>query len=229
VRKCTAPLPAIALTKAARLFVKMRVGRIRDDVVQIGSDRPDVFRDRPFVVVQHDDETLGLRFGVVERFVTDPAGERGIARHDDDVFIAAAQIASDRHAEPSGKRRAGVTGAVAIVFAFRAQKKSVQPLVLPHRADAIEPAGKHFVDVTLVADVEDETVPRRIEDAMQRDRQLDHAEIRSEMSAGLREDFDQLIAHFLRELRQIAGPRTPSSRRVPFLEESDVIVILFLH
>src|SRR5438874_6984923 len=25
-----------------------------------------------------------------------------------------------------------------------------------------------------------------------------------------------------------AGPRTPSSRRVPFLEESDVIVILFL-
>ena len=31
-----------------------------------------------------------------------------------------------------GERRAGVTGAVAIVFAFGAEKKSVQPLVLPH-------------------------------------------------------------------------------------------------
>ena len=38
---------------------------------------------------------------------------------------------------------------------------------------------------------------------MQRDGQLDHAEIRPEVAAGLREDFDQLIAHFLRELRQV--------------------------
>ena len=69
--------------------------------------------------------------------------------------------------------------------------------------DAIEPAGKHFVDVTLVADVEDKLVLRRVENAMQRDGQLDHAEIRPEMAAGLREHLDQLVAHFLRELRQV--------------------------
>src|SRR5262249_18072830 len=33
--------------------------------------------------------------------------------------------------------------------------------------------------------------------------QLDNAEIRAEMATGLRENFDQLIAHFLSELRQI--------------------------
>ena len=92
---------------------------------------------------------------------------------------------------------------VAIVFAFRAQQKSVQPLVLPHRPDAIETAGKHFVDVTLVADIENEAVPRSIENAMQRDGQFDHAEIGPKMASGLREDFDQLLAHFLGKLRQI--------------------------
>src|SRR5262249_10853052 len=67
----------------------------------------------------------------------------------------------------------------------------------------IEPAGKHFVYVTLVAHVHDETVTRGVKHAMQRDGQLHHAEVGSEMPAGLREDFDQLIAHFLSKLRQL--------------------------
>ena len=71
------------------------------------------------------------------------------------------------------------------MFAFGAQKKSVKSFVLPHRVDAIETAREHFVDVTLMADVEDEFVPGRIEDAVQRDGKLDNAEIWPEMSARL--------------------------------------------
>jgi len=96
-----------------------------------------------------------------------------------------------------------VTGAVTIVFAFGPQKKSVEAAVLPHGGKAIEPPGKHFVHVSLMADVHDESVPRRVENAMQRDRQLDHAKIRSEVSASLGKDFNELIAHFLCELWQI--------------------------
>ena len=96
-----------------------------------------------------------------------------------------------------------MTRAVAVMFAFGAQQKSVQALVLPHRVDAIEPAGEHFVDVTLMADVEDELIPRRIEDAMQRDGQLNDAEIWPEMSAGLRENLDEGFAHLLRELWKV--------------------------
>ena len=94
-----------------------------DDAVQVIGDRADIFRDRPLIVVQHDDETLRLRFDVVERLVTDPAGERGVARHHHDILIPAAQIAADRHAQPGRKRRAGVTRAVAIVFALGAQEE----------------------------------------------------------------------------------------------------------
>src|SRR5580765_8734480 len=131
-----------------------------------------------------------MRFDIVERLVADSTGERGIARDYDNVFIAAAQIASHSHAETSGKRRASMTGAVAIVFAFRAQKKSVEALELPHRMKTIEPAGKNLMDVALMTDVHDKAVSRRIEDTMQSDGQFGHAEVRSEMPAGLVEDLD---------------------------------------
>ena len=144
-----------------------------------------------------------MRFNIVERFVADSTGERGIARDHDNVFIAAAQISSHSHAETSGKRRASMTGTVAIVFAFRAQKKSVEALELPHRMKTIEPAGKNLMDIALMAYVHDKAIARCVEHAMQRNGQLDYAEIRSQMSPGLRKNFDQLIAHFLRELGQV--------------------------
>jgi hypothetical protein len=76
------------------------------------------------------------------------------------------------------------------MFAFGAEEKTVQTLVLPHGVNAIEAAGKHLVNVALVTDVEDEPVVRRVENAMKRNGQLDHTEIGSEMTAGLREHFD---------------------------------------
>ena len=123
----------------------MRISGIRHDAVQVISDRADVFCDRPFVVIEDDDKTLRVRFNIVQRFVADSTGERGIARDYDNVLVAAAQISSHSHAETSGKRRACVTGTVTVVFAFRAQKKSVEAPELAHRMKTIEAAGKHFM------------------------------------------------------------------------------------
>src|SRR6188472_1000251 len=146
----------------------MRVSRIRHDAIHVISDRAHVFCDRPLVVIEHIDETLGMRFDIVERFVADSTGERGIASNYDNVFIAAAQISSYSHAETSGKRRASMTGTVAIVFAFRAQKKPVEALELTHGVEALETPGEHLVHVTLVTDVHDDAIARGIEHAMQR-------------------------------------------------------------
>ena len=89
VREVQHALAGDRLDEAAGFFVQVRVGRIGHDVVQVGRDRTDVLGDRPLVVVQDDDEALGLRPNVVQRFVTDAAGEGRIARHDDDVFVPA--------------------------------------------------------------------------------------------------------------------------------------------
>ena len=54
----------------------------------------------------------------------------------------------------------------------------------------LAPAGQHLVAVGLVADVPDQAVVRRVEHVMQRDRELDRAEVGREMAAGLAHRFD---------------------------------------
>src|SRR4051812_38446315 len=145
----------------------MRKSGTGRDAVQVGSNRPHVFCDRPFVVIEHDDESLRLRPRVVERFVTDAAGESGVTGYGDNMLIATAEVASHGHPESGGERRSSVPCAVAVMFALGAQEEAVQSLVLPHGGNAIEAAGKHLVDVTLMTDIEDETILWRLEDAME--------------------------------------------------------------
>jgi len=168
----------------------MRERRAGRNGVQIVRDCPNILCDRPLIVVQHDDETLGVRFNIVERFVADPACESGIARYDDNVLVATAEVAPHRHAQRSGERRPRMTCAVTIVFAFGAQKEAVEPAELPHRIKTIEPPGKQFVDVALMTDVHNEPVVRRVEDPVQRYRQFDHTEIWAQMPSGLGKNSD---------------------------------------
>ena len=188
-------------------------GRAGGNTVQVTGNGAHVLGDGPFVVVQHHDEAFGLRLGVIQGLVTDAAGEGGIAGHGHDMLPASAQIASHSHAEGGGKSRARMPGAVAIVLAFGAQEKAVQPLVLPHGGDAIEPAGKHFVDITLVTDIEDKAIARRFENAMQGNGQFDDSEVGAEMPAGLRQNADQFLAHLLGKLRQILLAQSLDVRR----------------
>ena len=87
--------------------------------------------------------------------------------------------------------------AVRVVLALAAQEKSVEPLVLANRVEPVEAAGEELVDIALVADIENKLVPWRVEDAVQCNRQLDHAKIRPQMAAGLGEDANQFLADFL--------------------------------
>src|SRR3989442_15189616 len=107
------------------------------------------------------------------------------------------------------------------MLAFGSQKKTIEPAVLPHRGKAIETSGKYLVNVPLMTDVHHESVAWRVEDPVQRDRQFDHAEIWTKMPACLRKYSDQLIAHFLRQPRQILfAQRFDVSRRTDPVEQA---------
>ncbi len=54
-----------------------------------------------------------------------------------------------------------------------------------------------------MADVEDQPVLGRIEDAVDGDRQFDDAETRAQMSAGARDRIDHLVSDFARKLGQV--------------------------
>ena len=93
-----------------------------------------------------------------------------------------------------------MTRAEAIVLAFGAEHEAVEAARLADGVEAVAASGEQLVDVGLMADVENEAVGRRVENGVERDGQLDHAEIRPEMAAGLGQDGDEFVANFLREL-----------------------------
>ena len=92
-------------------------------------------------------------------------------------------------------------GAERIVFALGALGETGQSAALAHGADAVAPAGQDLVRIGLMADVPDQLVVRGVEDVMQGDGQLDHAEAGAEMAAGHRHRTDgfgpQLVCHAL--------------------------------
>jgi hypothetical protein len=92
-----------------------------------------------------------------------------------------------------------MTCSVAIVLAFSAQQEAVQSVMLADRVNAIPAPGEHFVDVTLMRDIENETVLGRVEHPMQGNGKLHDAKIGSEVATSLTERFDQSPADFFRE------------------------------
>jgi len=54
------------------------------------------------------------------------------------------------------------------------------------------------MNVSLMADIEDEVVFRCVEDVMHGDGQLDHTKIRAKVASGSGEDRDKLVANLYR-------------------------------
>ena len=100
-----------------------------------------------------------------------------------------------------------------VVFALRALGEAGQAAALAQRADAVAPAGQDLVRIGLVADVPDQPVARRVEDVVQRDRQLDHAEAGAEMPAGHRDRVDRLRAQLVGDLPQVLLRQLAQVRR----------------
>src|SRR5580692_6089382 len=100
-------------------------------------------------------------------------------------------------------------GAERIVFAFGALGEAGKAAALAQCADAITAAGENLVRVGLMADVPNQPVGRRIENIMQRDGELDHAEAGAEMAAGHRDSVDGLTAQFVSHLPQLSGLKVP--------------------
>jgi hypothetical protein len=81
-----------------------------------------------------------------------------------------------------------------VVLGLRLARVAGQAAVLLQRAELRDAAGQQLVHVRLVAGVEDDAVLGRVEDPVDRDGELDHAQVGSEMAACPRGGLDQEIA-----------------------------------
>ena len=186
-----------------KILRELVVARIGDELVEVAGNRADVFGDAPLVVVEDADEFFRRVRDVVHRLEGNAVGQRRVAEDADDVFIRAALVARRRHAERGGQRRARVARAEAVVLALGAERKAVQAVRLADGAETVFAAGQNFVDINLMAHVPDEFVLGRGENLVQRDGQLDDAEVRAEVAAALGEALDQLGADFAGEFLQL--------------------------
>ncbi len=90
-----------------------------------------------------------------------------------------------------------------VVLGLTPRRIAAEAALLAQGVELPEPAGEHLVHVGLVPGVEDDRVARAVEDAVHRDRQLDDAEVGTEVSTGPRDGGDQLLANLGAEAGQI--------------------------
>ena len=179
-------LAADALDEMRGLVVQVLVAFVGDNAMEVTGHGAHIAVDRPLVVIEDNDHAPGLRGDVVHRFEGDAVGEGGVAGDGDDVFVASGQVAGHGHAQRGGKRGTGVTGSVGVVLAFGAEHEAIQAAGLADGLKTVAAAGEDFVDIGLVAYVEEDLVVGCVEDCMQGESELNHAEIGAQMAAGFR-------------------------------------------
>ena len=122
--------------------------------------------------------------------------------------VLALQPGGDGHAERGRDRGRRMGGAEGVVLALVAAREAGDAAELAQRAHALAPAGQDLVRIGLVADVPDDPVARRVEHVVQRDRQLDRAEVGRQVAAGL----GDALQH---ELAQLRGQQLEFGAREP--------------
>ncbi len=207
---CSAPnsgLPTIGAARDRGLDeVKDVLVALADpDGAQVGGEAADRRLVGAAVVVDDDDEPAvpGDR-DVVQRLPGHAAGQRAVADHGDDrAVVLAAQLVRLGHAVGVGQGRGGVAVLHEVVLGLGPARVARQAAGLPQRVELAVPPGQQLVHVGLVPGVEDHLVLGRVEHPVQRDGQLDHAEVRAQVAAGPRYRFHQDIADLGRQEAQL--------------------------
>ena len=172
------------------------VARVDPDRGQVLGQAADRRLIGPAVVVDdHDEPRVLVRGDVVQRLPGHPAGQRPVA---DDGNHGPVRLAAQlvRLGQPVGVGQAGggVRVLYQVVLGLGLARVAGQPAALPQRAELRDASGQQLVHVGLVPGIEDDPVLRRVEDPVDRDRELDHAKVRAEVTAGPGGRLDQQIA-----------------------------------
>ena len=177
---------------------------IETDALEVAGESADVGRDRHAVVVEDDHHRRLQSAGVMERLVSDAAGKRAVADHRDDLAVLPDSLAHRLlQADSVADRGRSVAGAHDVVLGLEDRAEGREALVLADRVEGVLAAGEDLVGIGLVADVPEDLVRGRVEQAVQRDRQLAGAEVGAEVAADLTDRVDDQLADLLRNLLEL--------------------------
>ncbi len=191
------PGPGQAREHLLAALAHAAIGAAGEDLRQVVGEPADVVRDRHVVVVE-DHQHVGVDFrGVVECLEGHAGGQRTVADHGHRLTLLALQAGGDGHAQGGADGGAGVADAEGVVLALCAAREGRQAVLLAQGAHQLAALGEDLVRIGLVADVPDQAVVRSVEDVVQGNGQLDHAEAGAEMTAGLADGIQQVLAQLV--------------------------------
>src|SRR5205823_6036563 len=175
-------------------------GELLGQVLRQAADRGSV---GPAVVVDDDDHGRFAVADVIERLIGHPARQGAIA--DDNDHVSGLSLLPHRLSHPGGVTETGRRMAVLdeVVLALRAVGVAAHAAQLAQPRKSLARTRQELVDVRLVAGVPEDAVPGALEHPMERQGQLDDAEVGAEVASGLGDARDQELADFIGQGAQL--------------------------
>ena len=157
---------------------------------------------------------------IVQRLEGHPAGHRAVPDdcNDTTVLVAGQPEARGETGCPA-QRGGGVAVLDDIMGRLGGAGVSRQTVALAEPFEALPATRDELVHVGLMAGVPDNDISRRFEDPMQRHRELDCAEIRSQVSAGARDGLHDEVPYLCAELVELRGAERSQVSRTGELGE----------
>src|SRR5262245_57102346 len=153
------------------------------DPVQVPRQGPDVRRYGHLIIVQQDDHPLLEMPDLVYSFKRHAGSQPGVADERNYVEIFALQVPGSRDAQRRRNRGSGVGGIKHVVFRFFSSQEAADSIVLPYSRKLVATASDDLVRISLVTNVKNQLVPRRIERIVKSQYQLDRPETGASVTA----------------------------------------------
>ena len=202
------------------------VGLVGADVEQILLHAAYRTVDGHVVVVEDDEQVIGRGRHVVQTLEGQTARHGAVADDGHHLFLvpcSARLVVADplllcfqcfsfalhafghRHAESSRDAVGGVSAREGVVFALLRRGERHQSAQLSVRTESFSSPCQNFMSVGLVPDVPYDAVVRRVEHIVKSHCELHHAEARCQMSGVHRYLFDDVVAQFVAQQRQLVN------------------------
>ena len=159
---------------------------------------------------------------MVQRLEYDAGRECAVANDRDDGSIVTVHAAGEGDARAGRYARARVSGTNDVVRALLARGKSRESSRLTQGLEVVGATGDQLMRVGLVARVPDNRVTRALENTVQGQRQLDHAQIRGQMTAVGLNRIDDLRADFIGQRSHLVGGKPTQIGRLANAIENSV-------
>ena len=176
---------------------------------QVGGHGPHIGVDGHAVVVQNHDQGLAGGPGVIQPLIGQSPGEGPVADKGQDAVVLPPQGPGPGHAQGYGNRVGGVPGDEGVVDALMGLGKAGEAVQLAEGSKPLPAARQHFVDVALVAHVEDQAVPLRVKHPVDGHRQLHRPQVGGQVPPSLGDALYKKLPQLLAELGELALRQRP--------------------